>query len=129
VNGVNVKTSTIHKRGVFATRKFKKGEIVIAWHPQEITRAAFEALPETQRIYVEFDGDKILLLQEPERYVNHSCDPNTTIRNQADTATRDIDIGEEITSDYALTDAPALGFVCQCGSPQCRGLIPKKPES
>ena len=126
MSGVAVKASPIHGRGVFAARDFRKGETVVPWHPRELTRPEYEALPRAERVYVEFEGEKILFLQEPERYVNHCCDPNTEVRNRADVAARAIASGEEITSDYAKTDTPALDFICSCGSPRCRGDLRKR---
>jgi SET domain-containing protein len=126
VNDVAIKTSRIHGRGVYAARRFEAGETVIAWHPRELTRKEYEALPQAERVYIEFVGDRILFLQEPERYVNHSCDPNTEVRGQCDVASRAIEPGEEIASDYAKTDTPAANFVCSCGSPKCRGVVKPK---
>ena len=61
-------------------------------------------------------------MQSPEKYVNHSCDPNTETRNQCDVAVEDIKKGEEITSDYA-EQGSSVSFICMCGSKKCRGLI------
>lgn len=60
-------------------------------------------------------------MQPPERYVNHSCDPNTKAINNSDVAVRDIKIDEEITSDY--TGSVSKSFQCRCGSKNCRGII------
>jgi SET domain-containing protein len=62
----------------------------------------------------------------PFRYVNHSCDPNLTIR-VGDRwvrfyARRRIDPGEELTCDYG--DSYHEGsLACACGSPKCRGFL------
>ncbi len=58
------------------------------------------------------------------RFMNHHCDPNSAIRGLDVVALRTIEEGEEITYDYATTEAEmAEPFLCQCGSPKCRGQI------
>ncbi|HLD43256.1 MAG TPA: SET domain-containing protein-lysine N-methyltransferase [Candidatus Nanoarchaeia archaeon] len=123
---VVVKTSKIHGKGVFAFRSFKKGEIVLRWKPKELTKEQVEQVSEKEKPYVSFLDGKYLLEQPPERYVNHSCDPNTTVQNLCDVAKRDIKKGEEITSDYAETALPDLRMDCKCGSRKCRGVIETK---
>lgn len=62
--------------------------------------------------------------------INHSCDPNAGFRGQITlVAMRDIEIGEEITYDYAMTDietdmeAAWEPESCTCGAETCRGKI------
>lgn len=61
------------------------------------------------------------------RYASHSCDPNCGIKNFRDiTAMRDIQPGEEITWDYAMTENPEaddLAMTCLCHAPNCRKVI------
>ena len=55
---------------------------------------------------------------------NHSCSPNTAYNGLNVIATRNIFKGEELTLDYAaFLDENMEPFNCQCGSPECRGLI------
>ena len=55
---------------------------------------------------------------------NHSCSPNTVYDGLNVIATRNILKGEELTLDYAsFLDENMESFNCQCGSPNCRGLI------
>jgi SET domain-containing protein len=68
------------------------------------------------------DEKTYVILQPPERFVNHSCDNNTVANDFADVAIKDILIGEEITSDYSL-DGAAQRFSCSCGADNCRGTI------
>lgn len=63
-------------------------------------------------------------------FQNHSCDPNTEMRYHADNvydliATRNVAIGEELTSDYESFDIGLDGtsFTCECGSAICRGIV------
>ena len=59
------------------------------------------------------------------RYANHSCEPNCGIRDFFTITTmRQIEPGEEITWDYAMTeDDGEWTMPCMCNSPMCRGVI------
>jgi SET domain-containing protein len=121
---VILQQSGIDKRGVFAARDFKKGEVVMAWHPiKMLTKEEADALPYSEKHFVSNYRDGEYILQaEPERFVNHSCDPSTHVIGMADVAARDIKKGEEITSDYS-DGGLLIHFDCTCGSENCRGRI------
>jgi hypothetical protein len=59
------------------------------------------------------------------RYINHSCEPNCGIKGLFKiVAMRDIDVGEEVTWDYEMTeDSDVWRMQCHCGSENCRGEI------
>ena len=67
----------------------------------------------------------MLLVGEPDRYLNHSCDPNAGIvDNRRLVAIRAIAAGEEIRFDYSTTMAEDFWTLeCRCGSPLCRGTV------
>jgi len=119
---VIVKKSKINKKGVFANKNFKKGEVVLEWHPKALKESEVRKMPSDKRHYVYKSADKYFLMQSPEKYVNHSCDANTEARNGRDIAVRDIKKGEEITSDYTKQGS-STSFICTCGSQKCRGFI------
>ncbi len=55
---------------------------------------------------------------------NHSCNANTGYSGLNVVALRDIKKGEELTLNYAsFLDETMEPFNCQCGAPNCRGLI------
>jgi len=120
-----VKDSAIEGLGVFANRRFKKGEIVIIWNTDAIlTKEEMEELPKSEKRYISPLNGKYLLQQPPARFVNHSCDPNTyVVDDSSDVAIRDIEIGEEITSDYSEFFVPGEDIRCNCGAKNCIGLI------
>ena len=62
-------------------------------------------------------------MQEPERYVNHSCDANTTAKNPCDIAIRDIKKGEDVTGNYSEELIPNTKMKCNCKSKNCRKII------
>ncbi len=78
------------------------------------------------------DGLFVGPLREEERdagmiWSNHSCDPNLGVRGQVVfVALRDIDPGEELTHDWAMTDDDDYTLPCRCGSGRCRGVITGK---
>lgn len=120
---VKVKKSKIHGLGVFATRDFKKGEIVLKWNPRELTKAQVEKLPRAEKRYIMFSKGKYWLMRPPERFVNHSCDANTYVRNFCDVAKRNIKTGEEITSNYSGFLSPGEQMKCKCKSKNCAKII------
>ena len=122
---VEVRASPIHGKGVFAQRAFRAGDTVLRWNLSRILSAEEVAsLPAHERKYTHpFAEGKTIFVQPPERYVNHSCDSNTVVREFSDVAVRDIAVGEEITSDYA-SDGSGSEFACSCGAANCRGRVP-----
>ena len=93
-------------KGVFVGRDFKKGEVVIQYHLQPLTEKEWEKLPESEKEFTHTHWEQIYLYPEPERYVNHSDNPNTyqDLVKKQDVALRDIKKGEEITGDAAKDD-------------------------
>ena len=63
--------------------------------------------------------------REPGDSINHSCEPNCGMRNATTiVALRDIAVGEELTFDYAMSDASDYDeFDCNCGTSLCRGKV------
>lgn len=57
-------------------------------------------------------------------YLSHSCDPNCGVKNKNQiVAMRDIEEGEELSFDYAMSENSDWTMKCECGSPLCRGLM------
>jgi len=63
--------------------------------------------------------------REPGDSINHSCDPNCGMRNATTiVAMREIAVGEELTFDYAMSDASDYDeFECNCGTSLCRSHV------
>ncbi|MDB9450926.1 SET domain-containing protein [Dolichospermum circinale] len=106
-------------RGVFASRYFRKGETVVVGKKVEI-------LPERTMHSLQMDFDLHVEFDEPGRLLNHSCSPNTGVRNNKlggydFVALVDIPAGTEITWDYETTEYISIAIPdCFCGSPNCR---------
>ena len=121
---VMVKNSKIEGKGVFALRNFKKGEVILHWDASKtLLKEVSDKMSQNDKKYISFLGGKYIIMQAPEKYVNHSCEPNTTAKNFCDIAIRDIKKEEEITADYAEELPPDTYLECHCGSKKCRGGI------
>lgn len=127
MNSVEVKQSAKHGKGLFATRDFSIGEVVVPWeNVRTLTNEEVQKLPSAEKEYISaVEHGRYVHYGEPERYMNHSCEPNTKAKDSANVAIRDIKKGEEITTDYELEGA-LNAFKCDCGSTNCRGIIGKK---
>jgi hypothetical protein len=57
--------------------------------------------------------------------INHSCEPNCgAFGTSSVIAMKNIEIGKELTFDYAMTDSSQYDeFKCFCGKENCRGKI------
>ena len=120
-----VKKSGVQGKGVFADEDIQKGEVVIIWHPKKIvSEEDMKKLSEDEQNHVTPTGDgRYMIMGEPERYINHSCNPNTYCNNKSDIALRDIKKGEEITSDYSINGIDNWKMKCLCKSKNCRKII------
>lgn len=109
-------------RGVFASRGFRKGETVVVGRRVDI-------LPERTTHSIQMDFDLHIELDEPALLINHSCSPNTGVRNNQFgaydfVALVDIPSGSEITWDYSTTEYSFIDIPkCCCGSTECRSKL------
>lgn len=124
-------------RAVFAEQPIPRGQLLVVFGGDIITRKDFERLtPSLRPLTIQVDEDAFLVSTKPGPgdWVNHSCEPNAGIRGQITlVAMRDIAVGEEITFDYAMSDGCDYDeFDCGCGARLCRGRITgedwRKPE-
>lgn len=111
---------TAKGRGVFATQKFAQGETVVVGIPiEEVAERTIYSFQMDFNLYVNLD--------EPAIVINHSCDPNTGVRNNQFggydfVALCDIEAGEELSWDYETTEYESIAVQrCLCGSLSCRG--------
>ena len=121
---VLVKKSKIQGKGVFAGRNFRKGEIAMRWDTSIIlTKSDARKIPVNTRKYLVHSDGMYVLTQSPEKYLNHSCTPNTMEKNHSDVAMRNILKGEELTTDYSLDAPPHIKMKCACKSVNCKRVI------
>lgn len=132
---VRVGSSKINHRGIFAKRPIRKGEVISVWGGYIVTQKQFDALSRKGFRNIEHyatrvaDGFYLVSCAkgglEDDDFFNHSCNPNAGIKGHIMmVALRNIRPGEEVTYDYAMTDADYdYSFPCDCGQPQCRRVI------
>ena len=106
MENVSIGKGNLNGKGVYANKDFKKGDVVIAYNLKSLTDQEFKNLPENEKIFTHAHYGQIYLYQEPERYVNHSDNPNTyqDLKKQQDIALVDIKKGEMIMTDANKDD-------------------------
>ena len=106
MNDVVIGKGNLDGKAIYAARDFRKGEIIIQYNLKSITEEEFNDLPDSEKQFVHIHHGIKHLYSEPERYVNHSNDPNTyqDLKNHCDIALSDILAGDEITTDSTKDD-------------------------
>lgn len=122
---------------MFALALIKRGEVVAMWGGNFVngaeavkTRLAGKAIQQIDDdVFEVFDYEK-RGEGAPTYYHNHSCNPNTWMKDEVTIiARRDIESGEELTIDYAIFEADEDHVAiaeCKCGTPECRKRITGK---
>lgn len=126
---VEVRGSSIDKRGLFAKEFIHAGEIVYIKGGHILSRDELFSSGVINS-YLPISDDFFLgaVSAEEEEHIklynNHSCDPNCGMHGEISfVAIRDIQPGEELTVDYAFIDNEDYSFECQCGSEKCRHTV------
>jgi hypothetical protein len=115
--------------GLFAHHFTPAGTVLLVWGGSIVDgHHLAEVPPDNQPYSVQIEEDLYLVTlgePEPADYINHSCDPNAGLCGQiVVVALRDVEPGEEICFDYAMSDgSPYDEFTCACGAPNCRGRV------
>lgn len=122
--------------GIYATRDIQPKELIFNGEGRSqriITRRFVEqnwtvnekeifrkyAYPVSKEVFLLWDNDPSGWAPQ-----NHSCQPNTAYEGLNVIALLPIKKGEELTLDYAsFLDEHMEPFQCQCGAPNCRGLV------
>lgn len=147
---IRVRNSRIHGKGVFATRRIRKGTRIIEYIGERLSHEEadrrYEDHDENDNHTFLFIVDKKTVIDagvggNAARFINHSCDGNceSVIENGRVyiEAIRTIQPGEELGYDYEIgrepDDPPNVDeiFACRCGTAKCRGTMlwpPKRPE-
>ena len=118
-----------HGFGSRANSTISAGTSVASFGGTALTRLEFARHDAERRSRsLQVDTNLIFLgppSREPGDSINHSCDPNCGMRNATTiVAMRDIAAGEELTFDYAMSDASDYDeFQCNCGVALCRGQV------
>ena len=135
---IEVRSSRVHGRGVFATKRIRASELVglytgRRYAVEEIGTRTWDA--RLTYVFGLSDGSVIDASKggNETRFINHACDPNC-IAYEVETeaglaveirAKRTIQPGTELALDYGLDiadNAPEF-YACRCASPFCRGTM------
>jgi SET domain-containing protein len=134
--------SRIHGFGVFATRRIRAGQALIAYLGQLLSRAEVTVRYRDDDV----DDPHTLLFHlgvnryidatvggNDARFINHSCEPNCESVISAGViwirAIKNIQPRVELTYDYSLeiekraTLARRSRYSCHCGTSKCRGTM------
>ena len=146
-----VRSSSIHQRGLFATCDIEEGTDIIQYIGEKISkeesnRRALEWEDKARTtgeglVYIfELDDDWDLdgrLGDNPARYMNHSCDGNCEAVNSEGengdgeiwvVARKDIKKDEELVYDYGYDMEHFLDHPCSCGADSCIGYIVREDQ-
>ena len=126
-----VHKSRIAGLGLFAAQPIKPGTRILPYIGEKIPKDESTKRLAQGNAYIFTFNDRYdidgKVLRNTARYINHACDPNCEVYKTQRTlwvvALRDIQEGEELTSNYgyALDDEPP--HPCTCGAEQCCGYI------
>jgi SET domain-containing protein len=144
---IEVRSSGVHGKGVFALVPIAKGEIIIEYTGEVISwkkaqkRHPHDPSDPNHTFYFHVSKKHVidaLYGGNDARWINHSCDPNCKAYEVDGRifikALRDLMPGEELFYDYGLvideryTPKLKKEYECRCGSPNCRRtmLSPKR---
>ena len=128
-------SSSINKKGLFASKDIKKGTKIIKYMGKIITKKQTDENPKfnnSKDIYLynlnnkyDLDGD---FKYNIARFINHSCKPNCEVEGIGlklwISSIKNIKKGEEFSYDYGFSfDKDYKDFSCKCRSKNCCGYI------
>lgn len=126
---VEVRSSGINQKGMFAKEPIQKDEIVYIKGGHIITKDELFS-SSVINSYLPLSDEYYLGALKPEDeeeiklYNNHSCNPNCGMRGEITfVAIKNIKKDEELTIDYAFIDNEDYTFECHCGATNCRGIV------
>lgn len=129
-SSVRTGASPIQGQGAFAKEPLSAGDVILT---MDTSRRVDEERPlrpeqgESEEHLAYLERGKVVLLPEPERHLNHSCDPNAYLRTSDGStrllARRRIRAGEEVTIDYLINTHGGSSWRCRCGADRCRGEL------
>ncbi|HEY1894869.1 MAG TPA: SET domain-containing protein-lysine N-methyltransferase [Terracidiphilus sp.] len=124
---VIVKTSEINGLGVFAARAFAAGDVVLTID-DSFEVSADHPVPDGEEHHCDYlERGRVVWMGIPERYINHSCDPNVYVLTLSGVrrvlARRNIEAGDEIAYDYCVNGYGDVVWTCHCGAARCRQTI------
>ncbi len=143
-DSIKVRNSRIQGKGVFATKRIKKGQRIIEYigeriSPEEETLRYDDESMDRHHTFLFAIDEKTTIdagrIGNDAKYINHSCDPNCEAVDEEGRifveAIKNIQPGTELFYDYAFEQEEPLTqelidmYPCHCGTKKCRGTILK----
>jgi hypothetical protein len=129
---VDIGSSTIAGRGMFAKENLHKGETILVWGGEYTNKKGAEKAKQDGKLVLQWDTNLFSIENRGEDlgyYLNHSCNPNVWMSDSFTVISNHlIKKGEEITIDYAMFEEEEYisKWICNCGSLHCRKNITGK---
>ena len=139
---IEIRTSSIHHKGIFAAKDITAGTEIIEYVGEKITKreSDIRGAIVLNRSKNDITKGAVYIFELNKRYdidgnvswniagiINHSCDPNCEAINIRGhiwiCAMRDIQAGEELTYNYGYNFDNWWEHPCRCGSSKCVGYI------
>ena len=139
-----VKKSVVHGSGIFATKDINRGEQIIEYIGEKISKKEGDKRSEKRlkkyinskkagSVYIfelnsRYDIDGSFLYNKA-RYINHSCNPNCEVDIYKGRiwikSIKKIKKGDELSYDYGyeFDKEDYMDHICKCGSINCIGYI------
>ena len=138
-----IRLSATHGRGAFATRRIRKGVMIVEYrgkrssYDEACEKPASDPSDPFHTLLFEVSDGSVIdagVRGSAAKWINHSCAPNCEPIEHPNLrifihAKRAIEPGEELTYDYRLVFQGRLskralkGMACRCGAPRCRGTM------
>ena len=143
---VRLARSGVHGYGLFARVPLAKGERVIEYVGERVTKAEAWRREQKRLARLAAGGDGCVYVFELNqrhdidgavswnlaRRINHSCDPNCEVEVVRGriwiVAVRPIAAGEELSYDYGFDYTDWREHPCRCGAATCPGYIVKSSQ-
>jgi uncharacterized protein len=123
---IEVRKTKNRGQGVFAIAPIKKDEVLAKFEGDIYDEVFDDWTDEILDHCVQFEYEKWRGADGIADKFNHSCEPNCGIKGLFTiVAMRNIEIGEELTWDYEMTENNYFNWYmkCKCGSKICRKKI------
>jgi len=134
LQGLIVRSSSIHAAGCYTMRAIKKNSLVVEYDgPRFAKEVADERYHDRNITYLFSIGrNQVIDGFGTAMFLNHSCNPNCETEEIKGRiwikAIRDIAPGEELTYEYNLHDSDDEEANCHCGAAKCRGTMFSEDE-
>lgn len=124
---VAVRESKVSSLGLFTCEPVHAGQVVCEFRLEREITPDSPPMPDLgeHREHCALIDNRFYLIGSPERYANHSCDPNIYLRFRAKrvdiVALREIKAHSELFLDYLINNQGGNSWPCSCGAHRCRG--------